>query len=89
MGRIQEVSQLLSKPEFSPLRPLLLLLGWDVYVAEGSGKALTEALWPSPVCVCVGGGGGGGRGVCVCVCVRICACVRERGREGDTVSACV
>ena len=49
MGRLKEVSELLSKPEYTPLRPILLLLGWDVYVAEGSGKELTDALWPSQV----------------------------------------
>ena len=49
VGRLEEVAQLLSKPEYVPLRPALLLLGWDVYVAEGSGKELTEAIWPSQV----------------------------------------
>lgn len=47
VGQLNEVSQLLSQPEYAPLRPVLLLLGWDVFVAEGSGKELTEALWPS------------------------------------------
>lgn len=49
VGKLTELSQLLSQPEYAPLRPALLLLGWDVYVAEGSGKELTEALWPSQV----------------------------------------
>lgn len=47
VGQLNEVSQLLSQPEYAPLRPVLLLLGWDIFIAEGSGKELTEALWPS------------------------------------------
>ena len=70
VGRLNEVSQLLSQPEYTPLRPALLLLGWDVYVTEGSGKELTEALWPSQVtgttctCTCTGT-------TCTCTCTCI------------------
>ena len=48
-GQLDELSQLMSRPEYAPLRPALLLLGWDKYLAEGSGKELMEALWPSQV----------------------------------------
>ena len=49
VSRLDEVSQLLSQPELAPLRPALLLLGWDIYLTEGSGKELTVALWPTQV----------------------------------------
>ena len=70
-GKLQELSQLMLKPEFIPLRPVLLLLGWDRYATSGSGRELLDVLWPMEAsslysggrgrkCVCVGGGGGGG-----------------------------
>ena len=55
-GKLQDLGQLLSKPEFVPLRPVLLLLGWDRYAASGSGKELLDALWPMEVgvwCACL------------------------------------
>lgn len=48
-GNLSELSQLMSHPEHAPLRPLLLLLGWDRYPTAGSGKGLLDALWPSEV----------------------------------------
>ena len=48
-GKLQELSQLMMKPEFIPLRPVLLLLGWDRYTAVGSGKELLDVLWPMEV----------------------------------------
>ena len=51
-GKLQELSDLMSKPEHVPLRPLLLLLGWDRYSATGSGKELLDSLWPMEVCMC-------------------------------------
>ncbi len=52
-GHVQEVTRLLECPEFIPLRPVLLLLGWDRYNAAGSGKELLDALWPMEVCAVV------------------------------------
>ncbi len=54
-GKLSELVALMSKPEFVPLRPVLLLLGWDRYAASGSGKELLDALWPMEVglCLCV------------------------------------
>ena len=48
-GKLQELSQLMSRPEYVPLRPILLLLGWDRYSAVSSGKELLDALWPMEV----------------------------------------
>ena len=49
-GHLEAVSRLLDRTEFIPLRPVLLLLGWDRYNATGSGKELLDALWPMEVC---------------------------------------
>lgn len=57
-GNLQELANLMSKPEYVPLRPVLLLLGWDRYAATGSGKELLDALWPMEVCGGLGGEGG-------------------------------
>ena len=40
---------MVSHPEHAPLRPILLLLGWDRYPAVGSGKELLDTLWPLEV----------------------------------------
>lgn len=48
-GKLQELSRLMMTPEFIPLRPVLLLLGWDRYTAVGSGKELLDVLWPMEV----------------------------------------
>lgn len=45
-GRLDELSDLLQDPTFSPLKPLLLLLGWDRYPDIGSGQNLLDILWP-------------------------------------------
>ena len=50
-GELKELPDLLSS-EFSPLRPLLLLLGWDRYPHQGSGRELLETLWPDQVVFC-------------------------------------
>ena len=63
-GHLQEVARLMDRIEFIPLRPVLLLLGWDRYSAVGSGKELLDALWPMEVCM---------HCVCVCVCAA-CVC---------------
>lgn len=52
-GQVNKLSSLTSRPEYAPLRPILLLLGWDVFPAKGSGKEFTEALWPSQVYTCM------------------------------------
>lgn len=49
-GNLRELSNLMSKTEYVPLRPVLLLLGWDRYAATGSGKELLDVLWPMEVC---------------------------------------
>lgn len=48
-GNLRELATLMSKPEYVPLRPVLLLLGWDRYTATGSGKELLDVLWPMEV----------------------------------------
>lgn len=48
-GKLRELSGLMMKSEFIPLRPVLLLLGWDRYVSTGSGKELLDVLWPMEV----------------------------------------
>lgn len=50
-GKLQELAWLMMKPEFIPLRPVLLLLGWDRYASMGSGRELLDVLWPMEVCV--------------------------------------
>ena len=57
-GKLPDLSLLMLRPEYVPLRPLLLLLGWDRYSAAGSGRELLDSLWPMEVsslsvCVCV------------------------------------
>ena len=41
------LTRLLNYADLFPLRPLLLLLGWDRNPDVGSGKELLDALWPS------------------------------------------
>lgn len=48
-GKLSELSQEMSQPEYVPLRPVLLLLGWDRYSAVGSGRELLDSLWPREV----------------------------------------
>ena len=49
-GKLAELSKQMLRPEYVPLRPVLLLLGWDRYSAAGSGKELLDSLWPMEVC---------------------------------------
>ena len=48
-GKLPELSQRMLRPEYVPLRPVLLLLGWDRYSAAGSGRELLDSLWPMEV----------------------------------------
>ena len=48
-GKLQDLSKLMMQAEFVPLRPVLLLLGWDRCAAMGSGKELLDSLWPMEV----------------------------------------
>ena len=48
-GKLPELSQQMMRPEYVPLRPVLLLLGWDRYSAAGSGRELLDSLWPMEV----------------------------------------
>lgn len=45
-GNLQGLSDLLSPLELSPLKPLLLLLGWDRYPDHTTRRELLELLWP-------------------------------------------
>ena len=51
-GKLAELSQAMEQPEYVPLRPALLLLGWDRYSASGSGRELLDSLWPMEVSEC-------------------------------------
>ena len=64
-GKLQELSPLMLKAEFIPLRPVLLLLGWDRYLAAGSGKELLDVLWPMEV--------SGRMDMCACAVCMCCA----------------
>lgn len=48
-GQLSNLSQQMMQPEYVPLRPVLLLLGWDRYSAMGSGRELLDSLWPMEV----------------------------------------
>lgn len=48
-GKLSDLSQRMLRPEYVPLRPVLLLLGWDRYSAAGSGRELLDSLWPMEV----------------------------------------
>ena len=48
-AKLSDLSQEMMQPEYVPLRPVLLLLGWDRYSAVGSGKELLDSLWPMEV----------------------------------------
>ena len=52
-GKLSELSQRMLRPEYVPLRPVLLLLGWDRYSATGSGRELLDSLWPMEVSISV------------------------------------
>ena len=52
-GKLPELSQRMLRPEYVPLRPVLLLLGWDRYSAAGSGRELLDSLWPMEVSISV------------------------------------
>lgn len=62
--QLQDLSDMIHHPDHTPLRPVLLLMGWDKYPAVGSGKELLDVLWPAEVLrdrteVVVSCGGGG------------------------------
>ena len=48
-GKLSELSEEMSQLEYVPLRPLLLLLGWDRYNAVGSRRELLDSLRPKEV----------------------------------------
>lgn len=48
-GQLQDLSEMMLRQEYTPLRPILLLMGWDKYPAVGSGKELLDVLWPVEV----------------------------------------
>ncbi len=48
-GQLTEVATLMERQECLPLRPIMLLMGWDKYHAAGSGKELLDVLWPVEV----------------------------------------
>lgn len=50
-GKLPELSRQMMQLEYVPLRPVLLLLGWDRYSAAGSGKELLDSLWPMEVTI--------------------------------------
>jgi len=49
IGELEQLTELMSATEYAPLRPLLLLLGWDRYPHNGSGQELLETLWTPEV----------------------------------------
>ena len=49
MGELGQLAELMSAPEYAPMRSLLLLLGWDRYPHTGSGQELLDALWTPEV----------------------------------------
>lgn len=54
MGELEQLAELVSAPEYAPMRSLLLLLGWDRYPHSGSGQELLNALWtPEVIDKCV------------------------------------
>ena len=52
-GKLSELSERMLRSEYVPLRPVLLLLGWDRYSAAGSGRELLDSLWPMEVSISV------------------------------------
>ena len=49
MGELGQLADLISAPEYAPMRSLLLLLGWDRYPHSGSGQELLDTLWAPEV----------------------------------------
>lgn len=48
-GRFVELAELLSREDFNPLRPLLLLLGWSHCHTVDAAGSLLDAIWLSHV----------------------------------------
>lgn len=49
IGELEQLRELMSTPEYAPMKPLLLLLGWDRYPHNGSGQELLDTLWTPEV----------------------------------------
>lgn len=51
-GEFSKLASLLSPPEFAPLRPLLVLLGWEQCTDCDGVSTLLTKLWADHVSVC-------------------------------------